>query len=571
MELNKNNQENEQPLVEESGELPEEIRLVAKNQNSIVTPSSDYSTSVYDSHTIGAESTIQANPYRENWTKATRLTQIVLEGNYTQKSPMTNYLRAMVIASAFYYMGYYYGIMNPIGTVLAKKIFHMSTQEEIDAFNGNVDFYFCVACNVSSFLVGPLVNIFGRIRLLIIIEIAGIVLASLYLVEDLTVLYVTRGIDGILSGLIVGVCSISLSEMFPSKVTGFGGVFMYLSMTFFILLGWLTPLLFDNNEDVVAKNYKLIFTWPVGFGVIRLALLLLLFRFGALDSPGYFLNKFKTHIPEQRVQLELGLRNWYDTVYIPEDVESLVRDEIAKKEEQMGKDGPSVQAMFGPKYRFRFMIACVLNFLQQFTGISYLIFFSTNLFNQISHNGSTMTLVIGATNICGGILGLFTVEKFGRRFNLIWGCFIQGVGYALLIVGYKLSQDIISVVAVLSYVVSFAIGMGGTMPIFTAEILPAAGVGLALSLQWTGAWMTGKFLPVLSDKFGPVVLLAFFVVVNIFLGFFANYACVETKGITSDEVDIIYKGGETLDGKSHHFSWFRFGGGGEKEPSDDDE
>ena len=311
----------------------------------------------------------------------------------------------------------------------------------------------------------------------------------------------------------------------------------------------------------IAENYKLIFVWPAGFGVIRLILLLLFFRFGALESPGYFLNKFNIAFPEQRSRLEMALRPWYNTVYVSKDVESLVRDEIAKKELESSKDSPSFQAMFGPKYRFRFMTGSVLNFLQQFSGISFLIFFSTNLFNQISNNGSTMTLVIGAANICGGFVGLITVGKFGRRFNLIGGCILQALGYSLLIVGYKFSLNTASVVAVLTYMVGFAIGMGGTMPIFTAEILPAAGVGIALSLQQTSACVTGKFLPILSTKFGPVALLSFFIGVDIFLGFFANYACVETKGLTTDEVDTIYEGGVTLDGKGHNFSWFRFGGG----------
>ena len=545
--INSTNQDNEKPLLQEedlSSYLPTKIQKGSLSPNQALLDCTITADSI---------STASASTDSEKSIEASEDDQ-----KYTQKSSTTNYMRAMVIASGLYYLGYYYGIMNPMGTILAKRVFNKTTEAEIDNFNGNVDLYFCLGCNISMMLAGPIVDFVGRIRLIILVQVTGIILASLYMVEDLTVLYLLRGVDGVLSGLINSTCPIALAEMFPSDVTGFGGLFMYLSQTCFILLGWLTPLFFGNNQELIVEHYSLIFTWPVCFGVLRLALLLLFFKFGALESPGYFLKKLSVEEPKERNELETALTKWYSTVYIPEDVNRLVRQEMAKKEAESSQ--PSLKAMFGPKYRFRFFTGCLINMAQMASGACFLIFFSTNLFNEISHNGSTMTLVIGAANIFGGLIGIFTVEKLGRRFNMMGGCFLQAFGYSLLIVGYLYKLNIICVAAVLVYMIGFAVGLGGTVPIFTAEILPAAGVGVTLGLQWTTACITGMLLPSFNTQFGPVAMLGFFVGVDLFMAFFINYACIETKGLTMDEVDTIYEGDATYDGKSHRFSWFRFGG-----------
>ena len=238
MELNKKNQDYEKPLID-NGPVSTASTLVAKNQKSNnYTFNAD---SLDLSNSIGADSILGRSTEGNNWAKTPQLSVPADDAKYTQKSPMSNYIRAMIIASAFYYMGYYYGIMNPMGTILAKEVFGKTTKPEIDAFNGNVNLYFCLGCNVSILLVGPIVDLLGRIRVIILVEATGLALVSLYLVENLTVLYVTRALDGALSGLLIGACSIALAEMFPREVTGFGGLFTYLSMTSFILLGWLTP------------------------------------------------------------------------------------------------------------------------------------------------------------------------------------------------------------------------------------------------------------------------------------------------------------------------------------------
>lgn len=59
--------------------------------------------------------------------------------------------------------------------------------------------------------------------------------------------------------------------------------------------------------------------------------------------------------------------------------------------------------------------------MHQLSGISFLIFFSTKIFDDISGNGAFMTLVISISNIFGGVIGSYTIGKLGRKPNLIYG------------------------------------------------------------------------------------------------------------------------------------------------------
>ena len=87
------------------------------------------------------------------------------------------------------------------------------------------------------FLVGPLSNIIGRVRVLILSEIMSLICCYLYTIKSIPLLYFVRAVGGIITGINSGVGPVALREMFPSSVTGFAGVFLYFSLTSFILLG----------------------------------------------------------------------------------------------------------------------------------------------------------------------------------------------------------------------------------------------------------------------------------------------------------------------------------------------
>ena len=199
--------------------------------------------------------------------------------------------------------------------------------------------------------------------------------------------------------------------------------------------------------------------------------------------------------------------------------------------------------MIGKTYRFRFFLACILNIQQQLSGINFLIFFSTQLFNDISGNGPVMTMVIGASNVLGAIVGIFTISKFGRRCNMMAGSLMQAVAFGMLLIGMSNNILIILYPAVVIYMIFFAMGNGGTVPVFCAEIIPPTGIGLTNALQWMFASLVGKLVPLAMPVFGPKGLILFFIICCIIEFLTQMFLCVETKVLNEDQIVSAYSNG----------------------------
>lgn len=333
-----------------------------------------------------------------------------------------------------YYFGYYIGIFNPLGDPLAEKVYDFSGDKKINLI-GNINLFFTIGAAISVFISGPLSDMIGRVRLILFLEFLAVGTSLAYTIKSTTLLLAIRAISGIITGLNAAIVPVALTEMFPGSIAGSGGLVFYFFLSSFILLGWFANPLCGSEDDkdgrakCLANNWKLLLAWPIVMAGLRILLLITTFKFGALESPGYYLNKLKGE------QLKEALNKWFSTVYAPDYVEKKTQQVIKNSEESKSKTEPSYSAMFSKMYGFRFFVVCMLNTLQQLSGINFLIFFSTTLFDQLSGNGATMSLLIGGANVSGALVGMYSIGRYGRRFNLIMGCLLQAFSFATLGMG----------------------------------------------------------------------------------------------------------------------------------------
>lgn len=357
-----------------------------------------------------------------------------------QRSKGANYLRAIALSMGGYYFGYYIGIFNPLGNPLVERVYNR-TGDARDQLVGNINLFFTLGAAISVFISGPLADLVGRIRLILVCEIVAIVTCALYWIESVPVLLGVRFLSGIITGINAGIVPFTLTEMFPSSLTGFGGLFFYFALSSHILLGsFANPICgSESNKDArdqcLARNWRYFLCWPIIIAGLRLFLLISSFKFGVLESPGYFLNKLKGE------ELRTALSKWFRTVYAEEYVDKKTEMVIRESEQANEKQEPGLAAMFSQTYRFRFTVVCLLNIIQQFSGINFLIFYSTDLFNQLSGNGATMSLLIGFANVFGALVGMYSIGKYGRRFNMIMGCLLQALSFSTLGMGKPLRPN----------------------------------------------------------------------------------------------------------------------------------
>jgi hypothetical protein len=87
---------------------------------------------------------------------------------------------------------------------------------------------------------------------------------------------------------------------------------------------------------------------------------------------------------------------------------------------------------------------------------------------------------------------------------------------------------------------SFAIGFGGTMPVYVAEVIPAIGVGVSTALQWAAAFTVGYFVPKLEDVISVQGFIYIFIACNVISFIFIGITCIETKGLSEAEISSKY-------------------------------
>ena len=90
-----------------------------------------------------------------------------------------------------------------------------------------------------------------------------------------------------------------------------------------------------------------------------------------------------------------------------------------------------------------------------------------------------MSIIQGVANVLGGILGMFMVDKFGRRFNLKYGALLNMISLYVMALGVYFENTLFPTIAVIVYMLSFAFGLGGTTTLFCTEIVASNGVGIA--------------------------------------------------------------------------------------------
>ena len=272
----------------------------------------------------------------------------------------------------------------------------------------------------------------------------------------------------------------------------------------------------------------MILLWPI---VITIARLCLFPVFIKNDTPKYLY--FSSRHPDEGY---LKVKSALVRVYSPWSIEAVFKEQIASYEKERSEGQVSLTTILSKKYRRRLVSGCFVAFAQQMSGINFLILYSTALFDQIGGYGKTMTLVIGLTNVIGSIIVIMLIQRLGRKFNLVFGSFFQGVAFLLLFLGYKLDKLWILVVSVCLYMLAFAIGLGGTETAYIGEILPPLGVGIALAVQWIVTALIGQFLPNLLSYFGPSSLILFFGAFCFFLFFALDFLTIETKGKTEQMI-----------------------------------
>ena len=267
--------------------------------------------------------------------------------------------------------------------------------------------------------------------------------------------------------------------------------------------------------------------FPVVIQILKMILMPFYLR---SDTPKYIYQNL-----EDKTQAKEQILKGFSFIYDEKDVESVANDAINFYEQQESKGTVGFSSLFSGSLRTRVISGVYLTFAQQISGINFLIFYSNDLFKS-SGKDKEMTIVVGMSNFIGSFIALYAIGKFGRKFNIVWGVLMQCVGFILLYVGYSQNEFWIQALSVVIYIVFFAIGLGGSLMAYLSEILPPAGISIALAVQWLVTALIGQFLLTLVNAVGATTMIIFFASACLFFFFTLDYLMIETKGKNEDTI-----------------------------------
>jgi SP family sugar:H+ symporter-like MFS transporter len=202
----------------------------------------------------------------------------------------------------------------------------------------------------------------------------------------------------------------------------------------------------------------------------------------------------------------------------------------------------------------RLLTGCILQGLQQLTGINFIFYYGTYFFKRAGiDNPFVVTLITNIVNIIATIPGLWLVEKAGRRNLLLGGAIGMAIAdFIVAIVGIAADGKVVNLVLIIFvcvFICFFAASWGPVAWVVTGEIYPLKVRAKSLSMTTATNWLLNFALsyctPYLVDE-GPGNAALGSSVFFIWGGFnfiaiiFVYCLIYETKGLTLEEVDELY-------------------------------
>lgn len=392
-----------------------------------------------------------------------------------------------------------------------------------DAFHGTVVIGMALFGTVIGAILGFIpTNALGRKNTLIWI-------GALYSISALGSAFandpVTFGVFRFLGGLGVGASTVAaptyISEIAPAKHRGRLVGFYQFMLVSGILIAFISNYLFSGFGE---NDWR----WMVGIEAVP-ALIYTALVFSIPKSPRWLVTKNKD---EEAMQV-LSSFNSKITV---ETLKTTV--------EKNGRDNK--ENIFLKKYRFPLLLAFLIAFFNQLSGINAFLYFAPRIFEAAGLGESTALLSsigIGIVNLLFTIVGIFLIDRLGRKKLMYFGSFGYIISLALVAAAFILEWEGIAVpIFLFLFIASHAIGQGAVIWVFISEVFPnhlrGSGQAFGSSVHWVLAWLIPSSIPFLFTWVGPGVVFGFFAFMMVLQLLFVHFIMPETKGIS---LEALYK------------------------------
>ena len=205
-------------------------------------------------------------------------------------------------------------------------------------------------------------------------------------------------------------------------------------------------------------------------------------------------------------------------------------------------------ALFQRRYLKPILLAFLIAFFNQVSGINAINYYAPRIFQMIFGSGSELaalagTMGVGTVTLVFTIFAFFVIDRFGRRAMIIGGAVMMILIHSLVAWQLSLGEGCcpaLAVAGILGFIAFFACSSGAVIWVYISEVFPnavrAKGQALGCFTHWFMCTLISWAFPAVAERAGTWAF-GFFAFMMLVQLLWAVFFMPETKGGTIEDIE----------------------------------
>ena len=395
-----------------------------------------------------------------------------------------------------------------------------------------------IGCLMGVMVSGTLADRYGRKPLMTVAALLFIISAiGTGASGNLSQFIFYRMLGGVGIGLASNLSPIYIAEVSPTNVRGRFVSINQLTIVLGILAAQLTNWLI---ADPVSAGDGILNSWNGQWGWRWM------FWAGMVPATLFFIAVF--FIPESPRWLANRLRDERaETIFTRIGGSDYARNEMneIKSTIQIAKQKVNYRMLFEGRMPKILLIGVVIAIFQQWCGINVIFNYAQEVFAAAGYEVSDILfniVVTGVTNVLFTFVGMYTVDRLGRRPLLLFGSVGLACIYAILGACYYFHvTGIVVLCLVVMTIACFAMTLAPVVWVVLSEIFPTHIRGMAMAVStfslWAACFVLTYTFPILNTGLGSYGTFWLYGIICVGGFVFIKMMLPETKGKSLEEIE----------------------------------
>ena len=410
---------------------------------------------------------------------------------------------------------------------------------------GLVNSIFTVGGLIGALFAGHAATTLGRLRAMQYNDLPFILgPVAEALAPNVAVMAIGRLLSGVGAGASLVIVPLYISEIAPPSMKGFFGALTQVMTNVGIFATQLLGLLLSRGQ-----LWRLILAVGGAFGIIQL-----LGLFFSAESPKWTAEHHDPSVAKDDLKKIRGadfniaeeVDGWHaSTSEEREHERTALLSNQSHSSSEARESGLRDVAMKGtvgffsvlmhPQHNRAVLAVMVVMIAQQLCGINSIVIYGVTLLSDLlSASSGILNVFVAIVNLLVTLLCAPLIDKLGRKPCLMMSMGGMGTSSLLLAIAIIQAVPALSVVAVLTFVASFGLGLGPVPFILSSELAGPEAIGAtqswALGANWISTFVVTFLFPILNEKLGKGKVYFIFAAFAVMFAALTAWLVPETKG-----------------------------------------